>query len=96
MLDNIVGAKVFSTLDLKAGYHQIRMSGLDKEKTAFQFGRGKFEFVRMPFGLKNAPMTFQRLMDEFLLGLDERAVQAYMDDIIVFSASREQHQTHLK
>lgn len=96
MLDKMSGAKVFSTLDLKAGYHQIRMSEKDMEKTAFQFGRGKFEFVRMPFGLKNAPSTFQRLMDEFLLGLDERAVQAYMDDIIVFSASREEHQTHLE
>jgi hypothetical protein len=68
----------------------------DREKTAFQFGRGKFEFVRMPFGLKNAPSTFQRLMDEFLLGLDEQAVQAYMDDIIVFSRTRREHQTHLK
>lgn len=96
MLDKMAGAKVFSTLDLKAGYHQIRMSENDMEKTAFQFGRGKFEFVRMPFGLKNAPSTFQRLMDEFLLGLDERAVQAYMDDIIVFSSSREEHQTHLE
>jgi hypothetical protein len=71
------------------------MSERNMEKTAFQFGWGKFEFVRMPFGLKNTPSTFQRLMDEFLLGLDERAVQAYMDDIIVFGASREEHQTTL-
>jgi RNase H-like domain found in reverse transcriptase/Reverse transcriptase (RNA-dependent DNA polymerase)/Integrase zinc binding domain len=96
MLDRMAGATVFSTLDLKAGYHQIRMCERDKEKTAFQFGRGKFEFVRMPFGLKNAPSTFQRLMDEFLLGLDEQVVQAYMDDIIVFSRTRKEHQTHLK
>ena len=76
MLDKMAGATVFSLLDLKAGYHQIRMSERDIEKTTFQFGRGKFEFVHMPFGLKNAPSTFQRLIDEFLLGLDDRAVQA--------------------
>ena len=95
ILDKMAGATVFSVLDLKAGYHQIRMSERDTEKTAFQFGRGKFEFVRMPFGLKNAPSTFQRLIDEFLLGLDERAVQAYMDDIIVFSRTGEDHKRHL-
>ena len=96
MLDKMAGATVFSTLDLKAGYHQIRMSEKDIEKTAFQFGRGKFEFVRMPFGLKNAPSTFQQLIDEFLLGLDERAVQAYMDDIIIFSMNRKDHEAHLR
>ena len=95
MLDKMAGATVFSVLDLKAGYHQIRMNERDIEKTAFQFGRGKFEFLRMPFGLKNAPSTFQRLIDEFLLGLDEKAVQAYMDDIIVFSKTREEHKRHL-
>ncbi|MGR0202298.1 reverse transcriptase domain-containing protein, partial [Klebsiella pneumoniae] len=53
------------------------------------------EFVRMPFGLKNAPITFQRLMDEFLVGMDE-AVQTYMDDVIVFSKSEAEHWQHLK
>jgi hypothetical protein len=58
MLDKMAGAKVFSTLDLKAGYHQIRMSKEDMEKTVFQFGRGKIEFVRMPFGAEECPLDF--------------------------------------
>jgi hypothetical protein len=64
MLDRMGGARYFSTLDLKNGYHQIRMS-----PTAFTFDRGHYEFTRMPFGLKKAPSTFQRLMDEFSEGL---------------------------
>ncbi|KAL1139239.1 hypothetical protein AAG570_006225 [Ranatra chinensis] len=96
MLDRMNGATVFSLLDLKAGYHQIRMHEADCEKTAFQFGRGKYEFTRMPFGLRNAPTTFQRLMDEFLEGLNEDAIQVYMDDIIVFSRSEQEHGRHLR
>jgi hypothetical protein len=96
MLDKMAYSTVFSVLDLKAGYHQIKMARKDVEKTAFQFGRGKYEFVRMPFGLKNAPSTFQRLIDEFLLGLGETYVQAYMDDIIIFSKDREEHREHLR
>ncbi|KAL1132845.1 hypothetical protein AAG570_010797 [Ranatra chinensis] len=95
MLDRMNGASVFSILDLKAGHHQIRMHEADCEKTAFQFERGNYEFTRMPFGLKNAPATFQRLMDEFLEGLDEGAIQVYMDDIIVFSRSEQEHDEHL-
>ncbi|KAL1129493.1 hypothetical protein AAG570_012438 [Ranatra chinensis] len=95
MLDRMSGASIFSLLDLKAGYHQIRMHEADCEKTAFQFGRGKYEFTRMPFGLRNAPTTFQRLMDEFLEGLNEDAIQIYMDDIIVFSRSEQEHGRHL-
>ncbi|KAL1140965.1 hypothetical protein AAG570_000891 [Ranatra chinensis] len=95
ILDRMNGATVFSLLDLKAGYHQIRMHEADCEKTAFQFGRGKYEFTRMPFGLRNAPTTFQRLMDEFLEGLNEDAIQVYVDDIIVFSRSEQEHGRHL-
>ncbi|KAL1123026.1 hypothetical protein AAG570_002114 [Ranatra chinensis] len=95
MLDRMHGAKVFSIVDLKAGYHQIRMHPGDVEKTAFQFERGKYEYLRMPFGLKTAPTTFQRLMDEFLEGLDPNEIQVYMDDIIVFSKSEAEHCTHL-
>ncbi|KAL1130399.1 hypothetical protein AAG570_013337 [Ranatra chinensis] len=96
MLDRMNGATVFSLLDLKAGYHQIRMHEANCKKTAFQFGRGKYEFTRMPFGLRNVPTTFQRLMDEFLEGLNEDAIQVYMDDIIIFSRSEQEHGRHLR
>ena len=96
MLDRMSGASVFSVLDLKSGYHQIEMHPRDIEKTAFSFERGHFEFLRMPFGLKNAPSTFQRLMDEFLEELQDDTVQIYMDDIIVFSKNQEEHRQHLE
>ncbi|KAL1109913.1 hypothetical protein AAG570_014147 [Ranatra chinensis] len=93
MLDRMNGTNVFSIVDLKAGYHQNRKHPGDIEKTAFQFERGKYEYLRMPFGLKTAPTTFQRLMDEFLEGLDPDAIQIY--DIVVFSESAEEHGEHL-
>ncbi|KAL1130668.1 hypothetical protein AAG570_011910 [Ranatra chinensis] len=96
MLDSMNGASVFSLLDLKARYHQIRMHEADCEKTAFQFGRGKYDFTRMPFGLRNAPKTFQHLMDEFLEGLNKDAIQFYLDYIIVFSCSEQEHGRHLR
>lgn len=95
MLDRMNGAKWFSVIDLKSGYHQIRMATADVPKTAFSFERGHYEFLRMPFGLRNAPSTFQRLMDEFLEGLDERTVQVYMDDVVVFSKTWDEHIGHL-
>lgn len=96
ILDRMSGATVFSTLDLKAGYHQIRLHPRDQHKTAFTFERGHWEFTRMPFGLKNAPLTFQRLMDEFLRGIDESMCQVYMDDLIVFSRTEREHARHLR
>lgn len=96
ILDRLHGSTIFSTLDLKAGYHQIKMHPRDQHKTAFSFERGHYEFTRMPFGLKNAPITFQRLMDEFLRGLDEGVCQVYMDDLLVFSKTEEEHVDHLR
>lgn len=95
ILDRMGGAKIFSVLDLKSGYHQIRMHPDDSPKTAFMFERGHYEFARMPFGLKNAPATFQKLMDEVLEGVGEDFCQIYMDDIIVFSPDRRTHEIHL-
>ncbi|KAL1139969.1 hypothetical protein AAG570_006946 [Ranatra chinensis] len=86
-MDRMSGSEIFSVIDLKSGYHQISMETRDIEKTSFQFERRKYEFVRMPFGLKNAPITFQRMIDDFLLGLDKSFIQAYMDDLIIFSKS---------
>ncbi|MGR0227434.1 reverse transcriptase family protein, partial [Klebsiella pneumoniae] len=78
-----------------AGYHQVGMKESDIEKTAFSYERGHYEFCRMPFGLKNAPITFQKMMDEFLEGLPQNVVQCYMDDIIVFSKDEGTHREHL-
>jgi hypothetical protein len=83
MLDLMAGASVFSTLGLKSGYHQILMADNDIPKIAFSFERGHNEFVRMPFGLENAPVTFQRVLDELLTGLGADYTQIDMDDISI-------------
>ncbi|KAL1129534.1 hypothetical protein AAG570_012479 [Ranatra chinensis] len=67
-----------------------------RSETAFQFERGKYEFTRMTFGLKNAPSTFQRMIDKFLVGLDEKFVQAYMDDLIVFRGDSSSHEVYVR
>ncbi|CAG9137900.1 unnamed protein product [Plutella xylostella] len=84
-----------STLDLKAGYWQIKVRDEDREKTAFITPFGIYKFNRMPFGLRNAPATFQRLIDRFKISLDVKML-AYLDDLIVFSATFEAHLTDLQ
>lgn len=91
ILDRLGKAQYFTVLDLASGFHQIEIDPKDIPKTAFNIDHGKFEFVRMPFGLKNAPATFQRLMDSVLrkhLGI---RCFVYMDDIIIFSTSLKEH-----
>ncbi|KAL1129484.1 hypothetical protein AAG570_012429 [Ranatra chinensis] len=87
--------KIFSIIDLESGYHQIMMEPRGVEKTAFQFEQGKYEITRMPLGLKNAPNTFQKMINEFNVGLSEDFIQAYMDDLIIFSKTLEEHKRHL-
>ena len=95
-LDALKGAKFFSTLDLISGYWQVEMAPEDKEKTAFCTKYGLFQFKVMPFGLSNAPGTFERLMETVLRGMQwERAV-LYLDDIIVFSDRVEEHLKRLE
>ena len=96
ILDRMGGARVFSVLDLKSGYHRIRMHPDDSPKSAFMFERGHYEFTRMPFGLKNAPAAFQKLIDEVLEGVGEEFCQTYMDDIILFSPDSQMHKIHLE
>lgn len=96
MLDTIAGSKLFTTLDLESGYLQVEVQEEDKPKTAFPTPYGLFEFNVMPFGLSNAPATFQRLMQCMLAGLSPEQCLTYIDDIIVFSASFEQHLTGLR
>ncbi len=82
-LDALGGSQWFSTLDLKSGYWQVAMDPADKEKTAFSIGGGLWHFRVMPFGLCNAPATFERLMDHVLAGLPWNVCLVYLDDIIV-------------
>ena len=96
ILNQLGGAKYFSTLDLASGFHQIAMKEEDREKTAFSTPYGHFEYNRMPFGLKNAPATFQRLMNTVLSGLQGIKCFVYLDDIVVYGRSLKEHQDRLE
>ena len=97
LLDALHGARWFSTLDLKSGYWQVPIQERDKEKMAFRTSSGElFEFNQIPFGLCNAPATFSCLMDRVLAGLHWETCLFYLDDIIVFAATREDHLNRLR
>ena len=96
ILDRLGGKLYFSTLDLQSGYWQIPMSPADAVKTDFHGPRGLYQFKRMPFGLKNAPASFQRAMDLVLAGLVGVSCWVYLDDIIIASSSFEQHLVDLE
>ena len=95
MIDQLGRAQYLSTLDLTRGYWQVPVSANAQHKTAFATPFGLFEFRRMPFGLQGAPATFQRMMDRLLDGLGDFA-KAYIDDLIIFSTSWEDHLKHLR
>ncbi|XP_029920671.1 uncharacterized protein LOC115368614 [Myripristis murdjan] len=94
-LTSLTRAEWFSTLDLASGYWQVEMDPQDREKTAFTTPLGLFEFERMPFGLCNAPATFQRLMQQCLNGQLSESVLVYLDDIIIYSPDFSSHLQHL-
>lgn len=83
--------KYFTTLDLTSGFHQIRMRERDIEKTAFSTANGKYEFTRLPFGLKNAPSIFQRMINDVLKPLIGISCYVYIDDIIILGKTKEEH-----
>lgn len=91
ILDSLSEAKIFTKLDALSGYHQIKMREEDVEKTAFACREGLFEFLRMPFGLVNGPATFQRIMNGILKEHLGKTVMVYMDDIVIYSKTKEQH-----
>lgn len=94
-LDTLTGMKWFTTLDLKSGYWQVEIDPKDKEKTAFSTGKGLWQFKVMPFGLCNAPATFERLMEQVLAGLIGDACLVYLDDIIIVGRTFEDHLKNL-
>ncbi|GBL99944.1 Transposon Ty3-I Gag-Pol polyprotein, partial [Araneus ventricosus] len=95
-LDALNGSQWFTTLDLKSGYWQVEVRPEDREKTAFTTGQGLWQFKVMPFGLCNAPATFERLMETVLRGLSSEACLVYLDDIIIVGQTFEEHLNNLR
>ena len=89
ILDQLGGARCFSTLDLASGYWRVPLREEDREKTAFSVGVNHYEFTVMPFGLINAPATFQRMMSTFLKGV--KGCLVFLDDIIIYADTWEEH-----
>jgi hypothetical protein len=95
IFDQLIGAQVFSKMDLQSGYHQIKIREEDVPKTAFSIRYGLYEYLVMSFGLTNAPAHFMYLMNSVFMAELDKFIVVFIDDILVFSKNRKEHEGHL-
>lgn len=96
ILDQLGHSKYFTTLDLTSGFHEVKVHPEDAPKTGFSVPSGHYQFNRMPFGLRNAPSIFQRLMNSALAGIQNFRCFVYLDDIVIHAGDLASHNTRLK
>ena len=96
MFDQLRGGRVYSKIDLRTGYHNLRVREVDIPKTTFRTRYGHFEFTVMPFGLTNAPTTFMDLMHRVFQPYLDHFIVVFVNDILIYSQSKEEHEDHLR
>ena len=96
LTDRLHGPRYFTKIDLRSGYWQVRVAEEDVHKTAFRTRYGHYEFTVMPFGLTNAPTTFMRLMHDVLRPVLDKCCVVYLDDILIYSKTLEEHIGHVR